>query len=131
MGMTTQPIDSLLPLARSWNYPAEVKLNSTHFKFYGYDQYQRCYNFENISETNEALEFDIMGSPNSPIVNLACVIKNWKGSNANIEIHGKNAVQGVDYKIGYLPELDTHNLVVWINITSSSEVNVKIKYSNQ
>ena len=130
MGMTNQPIDSLLPLALSWNYPAEVELNSPHFKFDGYDQYQRCYNFENISETIEALKFKILGSPKSPIVNLACVIKNWKENNANIEINGKNAIQGVDYKIGFLPGLDSDDLVVWINITSSSEVNVKIKYTD-
>jgi hypothetical protein len=127
MGMTTQPIDSLIPLARSWNYPAAVKLNASNFKFNGYDQYQRCYNFENTSKIKGVLEFDVMGSLDSPVINLACVIKNWKQSTATIEINGKKAIPGTDYTLGFLSALDSDDLVVWINITSSSEVKVKIR----
>jgi hypothetical protein len=127
MGMTTQPIDSLIPLARSWNYPAEVKLNTHYFKFNGYDKYQRCYNFENTSKIKEALDFDVLGSNNSPVVNLACMIKNWKANTADIEINGKSAIQGIDYTLGYLPSLDSDDLVIWINIKSSSNVKVKIR----
>ncbi len=127
MGMTTEPIDSLLALACSWNYPAEVELNSTSFKVNGYDQYQRCYNFENTTNTNQALEFVVKGSNKSPIVNLACIIKNWIASTANIEINGRNAIQGIDYTLGNLETLDSKDLVVWINIKSNSDIRVKIK----
>ena len=127
MGMTTEPIDSLLSLAGSWNYPAEIKSNSPYFNTNGYDQYQRCYNFENTSKTKQVLEFDVMGSNKSPIVNLACVIKNWRSSTATIEINGKNAIQGVDYTLGFLPTLDSDDMVVWINIKSTSDVKVKIQ----
>lgn len=127
MGMTTEPIDSLLPLARSWNYPPEIKSNSPNFKINGYDQYQRCYNIENITNTKQVLEFDIMGTKKSPIVNLACVIKNWRSGTTNIEINGKNAILGIDYTLGYLATLDSDDLVVWINIKSTSIVKVKIR----
>jgi hypothetical protein len=126
MGMTTQPIDSLLHLARSWNFPAEIKLNSLNFKMNGYDQYQRCYTFENTTNTKQVLEFDVLGTNKSPIVNLACVIKNWRSSTATIEINGKKAIQGIDYTLGFLSALDSDDLVVWINMKSFSVVKVKI-----
>ena len=127
MGMTTEPIDSLISLASSWNYPAEIELNSASFKLNGYDQYQRCYNFENSTKTNQVLEFDVLGSKQSPVVNLACAIKNWGSGTATVEINGKKAIQGIDYMLGFLPTLDGDDLVVWINNKSSSIVNVKIR----
>jgi hypothetical protein len=122
MGMTTDPIDSLLPLARSWNYPAEIKSSSPNFKITGYDQYQRCYNIENLTKTKQALEFEVEGSNISPIVNLAFVIKNWNAGTADIGINGKKAIEGIDYTLGNLATPDGNDLVVWINIKSFSEV---------
>ena len=68
-----------------------------------------------------------MGSKQSPIVNLACAIKNWGSGSATVEINGKKAIHSMDYTPGFLPTLDSEDLVVWINIKSSSAVKVKIR----
>jgi hypothetical protein len=126
IGMTEEPIESLLPLARSWNYPPEIKQVSNMFKYLGYDPYQRCYQFENISQSKQNLEFELIGSKSSPIVNIPMVIKNWKANIASVEINEKKAIQGIDYMFGYLPTIEGEDLVIWIYIKSSSVVKVKI-----
>lgn len=68
-----------------------------------------------------------MGSKQSPVVNLAFAIKNWGSGTATIEINGKIAIQGIDYLLGYLPALDSDDLVVGINIKASCSVKVKIR----
>jgi len=125
VGMTTQPIDSLLSLARSWNYPAQLKLISQNFNYIGYDQYQRAYQFENTGTTKQALEFELMGTKKSPVVNIPLVIKNWNSSTAIIEINGRIAIAGVDFSLGYLLG-ETDDMIVWINCKSSFTVKIKV-----
>jgi hypothetical protein len=127
IGMTEEPIESLLPLARSWNYPPEIRQVSNMFRYLGYDAYQRCYRFENTSPSKQNLEFELIGSNSSPVVNIPMVIKNWRSNIASVEINGKKAVQDVDYILGYLPTIDGEDLVIWIYIKSASVVKVTIR----
>jgi len=124
MGMTSEPIDSLLPLARSWNFPAEIKLVSSSYKYTGYDKYQRAYLFENLKNEKEQLEFEIKGTKQSPVVNIPIVIRKWNSTVSNIEINGKIAKNGIDYTLGYLSGLDSNDLVIWINIKSINPLNI-------
>ncbi len=126
MGMTTEPIESLIPLARSWNNPPTVKILSKGFDYLGFDQYQRAFQFENNTKTKQILEFEIIGSKNSPIVNIPVVIKNWKSVSAAIEINGRPTVQGKDYTFGPVSSLESDDMIIWINFKSESTVKIKV-----
>jgi hypothetical protein len=126
MGMTTDPIDSLLPLARSWNFPPEAKTVSTNFKYTGYDPYQRAYLFEKSGNSKAIMEFEILASKNSPVANLPLVIKNWNASKASVEVNGIKKTMGKDYFIGSIPGLENDETIVFIKLESSQKLKIRI-----
>lgn len=76
-GLTNKDVTCLVPLVRSWNYPAPVR-NPGKMRSHGYDKTQRAYVFTALSDD---MGFTLAGSRSQPIVNPCFVIKNW-GSNA-------------------------------------------------
>jgi hypothetical protein len=126
VGMTSAPIDSLLPLARSWNFPPSVKMLVDGFSSLGFDKYQRSYNFENTSQKSKQLEFELEASAKSPVCNLSLVIKNWNSPTAVVEVDGKKKQLNKDYFICYQPGLDTNEMVIWIYAKSAKTTKIKI-----
>jgi len=126
VGMTDKPIDSLLMLARSWNYPAPVKLLTDGFSSEGYDKYKRSYNFECTSNQNTGLEFELQASKNSPICNLSLVIKNLNSTTATIEVDGVKKVLNRDYFVSFQPTLDGNEMVIWLYLKSEKTIKIKI-----
>lgn len=126
MGMTTQPIESVLSLARSWNNPPEALAISSGYLYNGYDPYQRAYLFEKDKGLTQPLNFELSASKESPVVNLSVVIKNWGVDGVKIEINGKNANEGVEYTTGLIRTLDTDDRVIWINNLSESKTVIEI-----
>ncbi|MHC4792208.1 MAG: LamG domain-containing protein, partial [Planctomycetota bacterium] len=62
-GMTEKPINSLLPLAKSWIEPPELNLNNSVFTSNGYDKYQRAYVLAcKRASTPSILEFELAAS---------------------------------------------------------------------
>lgn len=127
MGMTTNTIESLLPLARSWNKPPEVNNPSAGYDYAGYDQYQRAYLFRKQKGSNQPLEFELSGTESSPIVNIPIVIKNWGLSSAAVEINGEKAAAGGGYSVGNVSAADGDDLIIWIPLKSVSLVKIKVR----
>jgi len=126
VGMTDKPIDSLMSLARSWNYPPAVKLLTDGFSSAGYDKYQRSYNFECTSDKNQSLEFELLASKNSPICNMSLVIKNSNSTTAGVEIDGVKKVLNKDYFVSFQPTLDGNEMIIWLYLKSEKVTKIKI-----
>jgi len=126
MGMTTKPIASVLPLARSWNYPPKVNSSSAGYTYSGYDQYQRAYLFEKQEGAGGTFEFELLGSKASPIVNVPVVISNWGASVAEVVVNGIKA-DPADVALGAIRSLEGGDLVVWIKISASVPTRIIIK----
>ncbi len=126
VGMTTEPIDYLLPLARSWNVPPRLDSQSPGYASSGYDPYQRAYLFEKQKGAGHELACEIAASPESPVANLCLVIKRWGTSPASIFLNG-NPVSGNDCAMGSIRSLEGDDLVVWLPVKSTEKVNVRVK----
>ncbi len=127
IGMTTSPMKSLLPLARSWNFAPEVNSVSNGFASLGYDAYQRAYLFRKESVTGKALEFTVAASEQSPLVKLPVVIRNWGSGPAKIELVGKDPATHEKCRIGRVSSLESDDLVIWIPVESTTPVSVRIR----
>jgi hypothetical protein len=114
-GMSDKGVKGLVPLARSWNYPAKLNLIGSGFKSGGYDRYQRAYVVacEN-KDARSTLEFALMASEESPLVNPAFVVKDWGEGGAKLEIDGESVRRGRDFRLGHRHRLEGSDLVVWI-----------------
>jgi len=126
-GMGNKSADGLVPLARSWNYPAELKLRGDGFTSQGYDRYQRAYVLscrdKGIPST---VAFEVAASQQSPLVNAAFVIKDWGRRGARLNINGKRVKPGRSFRSGHRHTLSGSDLVVWIEKESTQSITISL-----
>ena len=127
MGMTTNTIESLLPLARSWNFAPKLETQSAGFTSSGYDPYQRAYQLEKVEPSASELACEIKATPESPIVNLCLVVKNWGDRPAGVEVNGEAIPNGELFRYGLRRELEGTDLIVWLKKTTTEPVRVVLK----
>ena len=126
IGMTTKPIESLLPLAKSWNYPPKLKIASPDFKDGGYDKYQRAYLLKAVDPKAKKLEIQVNASETSPVQNLAFVIENLDFSKSIVKVNNKLLTKGEDYFIGELNGLEQDKTVIYIKALSINSLTISI-----
>jgi len=120
-GMTDKAAEELLALARSWYNPPKIK-KSANLKAH-YDQAQRAYILSVENESNN-IEFNIVASKESPVINPAFVIRDWGKNNLSLKINGKEISPGKDFRYGCINNLDSSDLVVWIRYESTKPVEI-------
>jgi len=114
-GMTNKPAESLVDLARSWNYPPEMKVSGSAYRNEGYDYTQRAYVLE-TREQNEPVKLEFAAGEQSPLWNLILVIKNWASNGATLKIDGKQVPRGRDFRYSVKYDLEGKGtLIVWID----------------
>lgn len=125
-GLTDQAADSLMPLFRSWETPAELT-EPAGCDIEGYDKTQRAYVLF-LNEGGAALSFKLNGSADSPIVNPCFVVRNWgRDSTALVEIDGVPLVPGPEFRQGIVRHTDgVQTLVTWIKTETTLPVDVSI-----
>ena len=126
MGLTNQPITKLLPLAKSWLQPAQLKLSNDNFIFENSSRDQRAYILRRQSRTAASLEFMLDASEDSPVVNPAFVIKNWGNSGATLKINGKEIERGKDFRFGHRHRFRSSDLIVWVKTESIKPIQVSL-----
>jgi hypothetical protein len=123
-GMTKKPPETLVKLARSWNYPPQLKLKNSTYKNEGYDYTQRAYVLSAPSEKTP-LEFSLAASKNSPAVNPVFVIHNWPEEDVQLKLDGVAVPGGKDFRRGIEHSVEgSIELIVWIK--KESEVPLEI-----
>jgi len=129
-GATKDSPEELVPLARSWAYPPELRIEGDNYVSEGYDFTQRAYiiNAENSGST--PLKFTLNAGEDSPVVNCAFVIKNWGDFGARISVNGKDVTNSKEIRTGYLRKLDGTDLIVWIEGDYTKPVNMVFSRMN-
>lgn len=124
-GLTKNPAVSLLPMAKSWIYPAELTIVGDKFISKGYDYRQWAYVI-NCTAAGNALEFELAASKESPVVNPAFIIKNWGEADAVLKINGKNIKRGKNFRFGHRHTLEGSDLIVWLKAESTQRVQISL-----
>jgi hypothetical protein len=111
--MTDLPMEKLITLARSWNYPPRLEL-SDGFQDGGYDRGQRAFVIERSGPSTGDLKIKVAASKDSPVYNPALVILGWGTSGAALTIDGEAIAQGPRFRVGHRHGLEISDLIVWI-----------------
>ena len=125
-GMTDQPAESLVALARSWNHPPELKVADSNYEIQDYDYTQRAYLLR-ARKPGAELSFELAASEKSPLVNLALVVDNWDAANIRCVVDDRELTRGKDFR--YAVEYDVEGkarLIVWIKKLSQQATKVKL-----
>ena len=126
-GMTTKPIGDLVQLARSWSQAPELVLKGRGFSSAGFDRGERAYQLDRENpEGPEALSFEIRASTDSPVVNLALVVRNWGTAGAKLEIDGQPVACGKQFRYGHRHELEGSTLLVWIQREATRPMTIQL-----
>ena len=112
--MTDKPAVSLVDLARSWNYPAEMKVAGSAYRSEGYDYTQRAYILK-TKKQGAKLDLEFAASKDRPLFNLALVVKKWGSDDAALKINGRGVPRGKDFRFGIEYDVEGNaDLIVWI-----------------
>jgi hypothetical protein len=126
-GMTDKPASDLVPLAKSWLQPPELKISGRNYKSKGYDPTQLAYVIaSNNPGKGSELLFELAASKNSPIINPAFVIKGWGKAEATLKMNGKTIVSGKNFRFGGRWSPEGTDLVVWIKTESTKPIKISL-----
>jgi hypothetical protein len=128
-GLTESRIEALVPLARSWNRPAELKVLEGNVKSKGYDKFQRAYVLE-CENGGSKVKLELAGSKDRPIVNPAFVFKGWGQRKVSVTVSGEKFQKGENYRAGYEKKLEGVDLVLWFDGESEELEKLMIKPVN-
>jgi hypothetical protein len=127
-GLTEKSVEELVPLAKSWLNPAELKLSqSGAFTSKDFDPTQKayCLDCKDKSESTP-LSFELKGSSDSPVIDPAFVINNWGRRDVELKVNGRNIQKGADARWDYQENIDGCALVIWLKAEYQKPVSVSI-----
>ena len=126
-GLTTKSPAELLPLAKSWLSPPKIQVEGSAYRNDGYDPTQRAYVLtRTASQVPKKVILTFEASDASPVVDPAILIRNWGEGNARLEIDGKSAPWGKDFRMGYVHRLDGTDLVIWIQRQAERPLHLQV-----
>ncbi len=124
-GMTDKRGGELAPLARSWSWPAELKITQGAFESSGYDPAQRAYILTAGRPSQDSvLGFELVAGEKSPVVNPAFVINNWGERDVSLSIDGKQIKCGKRFRFGHRRTFDGSDLIVWFKAESTKPMRI-------
>jgi hypothetical protein len=88
----------------------------------GYDRSRRCYRLENETGKPSPVEFTVLGSTKSPVMNPAFHIKNWNAEGARVLKNGK-AFKPCE--IGINHRLEGTDLIVFLWLETEADVKIR------
>lgn len=125
-GMTNQPADTLVDLAKSWNRPAKAEVLGDAYESKGYDYTQRAYLFDTKS-SGKTVDLTFDASDDSPLVNLAIIVGNWGGEDVDLKINNKPILRGKSFRYDFEYDVEGKlSLVVWLKVKSASETGITL-----
>ena len=125
-GLKKGKVGDLVPLARSWNFPAELKVIAGDITYKGYEKYERAFILECKNNSNK-VEFQLKGSSKTPVVNPAIVLRNWGQKEVVVKVNGVAQVKMKDYRAGFENKIDRTDLVLWFKIESDKDLNITVE----
>ena len=126
-GMTDKPEKILVPLARSWNNPPELQLQTDNIVNQGYDYTERAYKLKAANRNIQQINFTLQGSDNSPVFNPAFVIYNLTTDGLTLFVNDVPVTSKKKVRFGLEYDVEgTPRVIVWSQIFSTKPVKFKI-----
>jgi hypothetical protein len=124
-GMTDLPMEDLVVLARSWNFPPELEI-AGGFEDRGYDRGQRAYLLRRSDPSAGAVRLAVAASEERPVFHPAFVIEGWGEAGAALAIDGRAVPEGPAFRVGHRHGLEGSDLVVWIDRVASAPFEITL-----
>jgi hypothetical protein len=127
-GVTTKSVEELVPLTKSWSYPAELSIENGVKAGVKYNAAQKAYEIVPGGQVDQ-IRFTLRADRESPIINPAFVIEGWGRKDALLTVNGKEIPRGKEFRYGFRDRLDAVDLVSWVRFESEKETTFTISKS--
>jgi Concanavalin A-like lectin/glucanases superfamily len=126
-GMTDGTATDLIPLAKSWLQAPALHVPDG-IATARYDAAQRAYLVSlGKDDAKDELRFRLDCSPQRPTVNPALVISGRKGGPVKVSLNGRAAVEGKDFRAGFVTKADAVDLVLWLDVKTEEALEITIE----
>ncbi len=125
-GMTDGTMEDLARLARSWEHPAAMTIGSPGYTGAAYDPTERAWVVVAAPDATGPLDLTLAGSDQSPIDNIALVVKGWGDGDAALMLDGQPVARGDGFRIGRHRRLDGTDLIVFVELHSMRPVRLRL-----
>ena len=125
-GLTTKTPAELLPIAKSWTSPAELRVEGAGVASIGFDPTQRAYVLSVKSTAGKRFAFDVKASEDSPLYNPAFLLQDWGEADAAITIEGLSGVDEKHIRVAHLHQLQSSDLLVWVEAQTTHPIRVTL-----
>ena len=119
-GMTNSSVQDLVPLAKSWNDPADISLLTENLEFIGYSKKEIAYHFYyNTKKTDvKEIRFTLKGDSDTPVYNPVVVIENLDRKDLDVYINQEPADSKNEYNIGLEKNGNSSKVIIWFKMNS-------------
>ena len=125
-GMTDRPMEHLISVAKSWNFPAPLEIAEGPFAGGDYDMSQRAYVLTRSGAGQAPLKCSLAGSADRPIYNPVLVIDGWGDAEVTVAVNPPQADRGKDFRAGLCNGLDRTDLVIWLPLETTEPVELTV-----
>jgi hypothetical protein len=130
-GLTEKSPKEILPLAKSWLYPPDLKIQTDAFSYDGYLTEERAYILtRNQAGSDNNLAITLMSGVDSPVVNPAFVIKNWGVSDPRLILNNEEISRGKNFRYGFRHTLASDDLIIWLKLESTQPIEIELEPIN-
>ena len=119
-GLSDRGIADLASLARSWERPARLTIEGTGFTGGEYDPGERAWTIERTGSSDAELALTFEANAQSPVENIALVVRGWGDADASLTIDGRAIARGKDFRVGYRRRLEAVDLVIFVAMRATS-----------
>ncbi len=125
-GLSSLPPLQLLPLARSWISPPAVSVIGGDATGAEYDPSQRAFIVHRMGMAKPTgFTLKLSASTANPLVNPAFVVENWDGP-VKVTVSNKSTKSAGSVRVGYSNRLDGDCLVLFVELSSDEETQVRV-----
>ena len=121
-GLAEGGVAELASLARSWERPARLTIETAGYSGGEYDPAQRAWVVERAAGTATPLAFTLGASNDSPVENVAVVVKGWGDDTATLTLGGQPVPAGKAFRVGHIRRLEGTDLIAFVTVRSTSPV---------
>lgn len=122
-GMSDGGVAELASLARSWEAPARLTVETAGASGGTYDPAERAWVIERTTSARGApVGFTLAASAGSPLENVAVIVKGWGDGMPSLTLDGRPVVRGSGFRVGHIRRLDATDLIIFVTVRSTSPV---------
>jgi hypothetical protein len=126
-GMTDLKFEDLVSVARGWSTPPEVIVAGDSFESKGFDRRDRSFHLQRVGgAADDALQFEVRATEDSPLFNLPIVVENWGDLGASVALNGKSIAESPNCRIGHRHHIESADLIVWLKLSSTEPIAVRL-----